>query len=192
MTVPTEGRPESGGASGRGSQVVALVFGVALILLGLLLLAGQLLRIDLAHVLWPFFILVPGLALFAAALAAHGKSGEPLAIMGGIITMIGAILLVQNLTGWWASWAYAWALIAPTSIGLGMMVWGALKGFRDKAKEGMNLAGVGLVMFLVAGAFFELVIGISGFGLGRLGLPLLLIGLGVLLVLVNVVRALRR
>jgi hypothetical protein len=167
------------------------VFGASFILFGLLLLVGQLLHIDFLSLLWPFFIIVPGVALFLAALLASGKSGEPLAIGGSIITMVGCILLFQNVTGLWSTWAYAWALIAPTSIGLGLLLWGAIKGHPDKVKEGLNLAGIGLVIFLVAGAFFELVLGVSGFGLGPLALPFLLIGLGIVLILVNVIRALR-
>lgn len=192
MTVPTENVPVSTGGPRRGGQVASLVFGAAFILFGLLLLLGQLLHIDLAGLLWPFFIIVPGVALFLAALLASGKAGEPLAIVGSILTMIGCILLFQTVTRLWATWAYAWALIAPTSIGLGMLAWGAIKGHQDKVKEGLNMAGVGLVIFLIAGAFFELVLGVSGFSLGPLALPLLLIGLGVLLVVVNLVRWLRR
>lgn len=191
MTVPTESGPVSSGGSRRGSQVVSLVFGAAFILFGLLLLAGQLLHIDFFSLLWPFFIIVPGVALFIGSLMASGKGGEPFAIVGSIVTMVGSILLFQNITGLWATWAYAWALIAPTSIGLGQLLWGAIKGRQDKVKEGLNLAGVGLVIFLVAGAFFELVLGVSGFGLGPLALPFLLIGLGIVLIVVNLVRGLR-
>ena len=192
MSVPTEGSPVTSGGSRRGGQIASLVFGAGFILFGLLMLVGQLLHIDFWGLLWPFFIIIPGVVLFVAALLASGKGGEPLAIVGSIITMVGSILLFQNVTGLWATWAYAWALIAPTSIGLGLLVWGAIKGHHDKLKEGLNLAGIGLVIFLVAGAFFELVVGLSGFGLGPLALPFLLIGLGVVLVFVNVIRALRR
>ncbi len=191
MTVPTESGPVSSGGSRRGSQVVSLVFGAAFILFGLLLLAGQLLHIDFFSLLWPFFIIVPGVALLIGSLMASGKGGEPFAIVGSIVTMVGSILLFQSITGLWATWAYAWALIAPTSIGLGQLLWGAIKGRQDKVKEGLNLAGVGLVIFLVAGAFFELVLGVSGFGLGPLALPFLLIGLGIVLIVVNLVRGLR-
>lgn len=191
MTVPTESGPVSSGGSRRGSQVVSLVFGAAFVLFGLLLLAGQLLHIDFFSLLWPFFIIVPGVALLIGSLMASGKGGEPFAIVGSIVTMVGSILLFQSITGLWATWAYAWALIAPTSIGLGQLLWGAIKGRQDKVKEGLNLAGIGLVIFLVAGAFFELVLGVSGFGLGPLALPFLLIGLGIVLIVVNLVRGLR-
>jgi hypothetical protein len=191
MTVPTESGMMSSGGSRRGGRIASLVFGAGFIFFGLLMLVGQWLHIDFWGLLWPFFIIVPGVALFLAALLASGRGGEPLAIVGSIITMLGSILLFQTVTGLWATWAYAWALIAPTSIGLGLLVWGAVKGHQDKVKEGLNLAGIGLVIFLVAGAFFELVVGLSGFGLGPLALPFLLIGLGIVLILVNLVRWLR-
>jgi hypothetical protein len=47
-------------------------------------------------------------------------------------------------------------------------------------------------MFLVGAVFFELIIGISGLGLGGLGWPLLLIGLGVILLIVNFLPGRRR
>lgn len=191
MTVPAESGPATSGGSRRGGQIASLMFGAGFILFGLLLLVGQLLHVDFLGLLWPFFIIVPGVALFLAALLMSGKGGEPLAIFGSMITTVGCILLFQNVTGLWATWAYAWALIAPTSIGLGLLVWGAVKSQHDKVNQGLSLAGIGLAIFLVAGAFFELVLGVSGFSLGPLALPFLLIGLGVVLVLVNVIRALR-
>ena len=65
---------------------------------------------------------------------------------------------------------------------------GALKGKRKKVKEGLEAAKVGVILFLVGLVFFELVLGISGFGLGRLGWPILLIGLGVFVLIRAVFR----
>jgi hypothetical protein len=96
------------------------------------------------------------------------------------------------MTGLWATWAYAWALIAPTSVGVSLAAYGLFKGRNDLVKSGSSLTGVGLVMFLAAAAFFELALNISGLGFGPLGLPIFLIALGVVLVIVNIVRALRK
>jgi hypothetical protein len=52
-------------------------------------------------------------------------------------------------------------------------------------KRGKDMTRIGLVMFVVAAVFFELVIGISGHSLGRYSLPLLLIVLGVFLLIRN-------
>lgn len=164
------------------SSVTNLAAGVTLVVVGILLLVGRIFGISLGRFLWPFYIIVPGVLLFVFALAAR-DAGEGLAIAGSIVTMVGLVLLYQNSTDHWQSWAYAWALVAPTSIGLGQMVYGSLKGREHVVKSGLGLAKVGGIIFVVAAVFFELVIGISGFG--YVGWPVLLIVAGVLLLLRN-------
>jgi hypothetical protein len=168
-----------------GASNLNLALGATLVALGILFLVGQVFGISLGRFLWPFLIIVPGILLFGFALATRGQAGEALVIFGSMVTMVGLLLLYQNTTGHWASWAYAWALVAPTSVGLGQIVYGALKGQANTLKTGTRLAIVGIALFLVGAIFFELIIGISGLGLGSLGWPLLLIGLGVVLLVVN-------
>ena len=189
MTNPLVKKPSAGGFG--AGRVTALFFGLALIGLGGLLLAGEVFHLNFWGLLWPFFIIGPGVLIFALSLL-EGDGEEALAIIGGIISTVGLILFFQNATGLWATWAYAWALIAPTSVGVSQFVFGLLKGRRDLIKSGLSVAGVGLVIFLVAAAFFELALNISGFGFGPLGLAVFLIGLGVLLVLINLFRGLRK
>lgn len=159
--------------------------GALLIVLGLILLADQIFDIHLGGILWPFMILVPGIFLFLGAVVLEDEAAKALAIVSGIITMIGMVLLVQNITDLWASWSYAWALIAPTGPGIALWLLGSIKDREDLVKTGKDLTGVGLVLFVIAAAFFELVIGINGFGLGRSVFPLLLIGLGLFLLVRN-------
>ena len=109
-----------------------------------------------------------------------GGAGEGLVIVGSIVTMVGLLLFYQNTTGHWESWAYAWALVAPTSIGLGQILYGALKAEKGRIQSGIGLVTVGGTLFVVGAVFFELIIGISGFRLGPVWLPVILIGLGVL------------
>ena len=162
----------------RGPSVGTWGVGGLLIVLGALLLVGQLLGIRPGRFLWPFFVIVPGVVVFAIALTAEPQAGEVLAIVGGIVTMVGALLLYQNTTGHWTSWAYAWALVGPTAAGLAQMIYGSLKGPDTLVATGRHVATIGIAIFLVGAVFFELVIGISGFGLGRFGWPVLLIGAG--------------
>jgi hypothetical protein len=152
----------------------------------------QIFNFDIAigSTLWPFFIIVPGLFLFGIALANSGKEGERLAIAGSIVTMVGLLLLYQNITNHWENWAYAWALIMPTAVGVGQMTYGSLKHQPELVKTGARLTVIGSVMFLIGFFFFEVVIGIGGFGLSRFGIarfgwPVLLIGLGCLVILYN-------
>jgi hypothetical protein len=169
----------------------SLVLGGILVLLGILFLIGQFFDLAFGFAIgefaWPFFIIIPGIVLFIAAFLMEPRSGVGLAIAGSIVTMVGLILFVMNLTGLWASWAYAWALIFPTAVGLGQVIYGGLRRQGDIARTGVNMALIGFGIFVVAGFFFELVIGINGFnfGLGRLVWPVLLIGLGLIVLLLN-------
>jgi hypothetical protein len=159
--------------------------GIALIVIGIVFLAAQVFRIDIGQIAWPFFIVVPGVTLILLALVIGDKAGEALVILGSIITSTGLLLLYQNAFGHWESWAYAWALVAPTSIGIGLFLFGAIHDRPERARDGLRMAGVGIVMFLIAGSFFELVLGFGGLGLGQVGWPVVLIGLGVVLLLSN-------
>ena len=50
-------------------------------------------------------------------------------VVGGTVaTTVGLVLLYQNNTGHWESWAYAWALVGPAASGLGLALWGAAHG----------------------------------------------------------------
>lgn len=159
--------------------------GALLIVLGIVFLVGQIFDFHLGHYLWPFTVIVPGVFLFLGAMALDEEAGKALAIISGIVTMVGVILFVLTFTNLWASWSYAWALVAPTGPGLGLWLLGTLKNRPELVKSGKELIRVGLIIFVVAAVFFELVIGISGFGLGRYGLPLLLILLGLFLLVRN-------
>ncbi len=151
----------------------ALLLGGGLLFLGVLLLAGRLLSIPLGGYLWPFIFIVPGALLFWTSLSTDSSSAEGVSILGGILFTLGAVFLAQSITGLWASWAYAWALVAPTSIGISQMVFGAQKGRDSIYLSGKRLTELGLWMFLAGFVFFELVVGVSGFGLSRFGLPVI-------------------
>ncbi len=162
--------------------------GILLIALGIVFLLGQLFDIHLGRYLWPLTIIIPGVLLFFGALTLEGETGKALAMVSGIVTMVGVILSLQNLTNLWASWSYAWALVAPTGPGLGMWLLGSIQDRADRAelvRTGKDLVRVGLIIFVVAAVFFELVIGVNGHSLGSYSLPLLLIVLGIFLLLRN-------
>lgn len=168
------------------------IFGGAMIILGIVFLLGQLFDIRVGYFIWPLFVIVPGVFLFLLALSLEVPAGEPLAIVASIITVVGLLLSYQSITGHWESWTYAWALVAPTSPGLGQILYGTLKGRPETVRTGKDLTKVGLIIFAVAAVFFELILGIGGFGLGRFGWPLLLIALGALLLLRNLSLSLRK
>jgi hypothetical protein len=157
--------------------------------IGVFLLLGQVLHVDLEEIGWPLWIILPGAVLLVLALFG-GRAGAGLAIPGSILITTGLILLYQDVTGHWESWAYAWALIL-VAIGAGQMLFGARAGWPRLARVGRRLALMGLIFFLVGAAFFEGVLGISGrdFGpAGRIGLPALVIAAGLVLLVANMLR----
>jgi hypothetical protein len=159
--------------------------GGLLVLLGLLVLAGQAVDLELGEVAWPLFVIVPGLALLAMGLASAGRLGELLATVGGVVTTAGVVLAVQNATDRFDTWAYAWTLVFLAGPGIGRWLVGVVRGRRDLAASGAWLVAAGLAGFLVLAVFFEVVVGIGGRGDGaggRYGLAVLLIGAGLVLV----------
>jgi hypothetical protein len=162
------------------------VLGVLLMALGALLLVGQWFRIDVGHWGWPFFIIVPGVVTFIVGSATEGQTGRPLMIAGSMMAAVGLLLFYQNMTDHWASWAYGWALIAPTAFGVGEIMYGLLKDDPQTVSTGTRLVTIGLVVFFAGAVFFELVLGIGGFGMSAWVWSVVLIGVGAFLVLRNV------
>lgn len=163
-----------------------MAIGIFLIGLGVILILFNVLDINYGQFAWPFFIIVPGILIFAVALFVEESLGRVLIIPGSLIAITGIILLYQNTSNHWESWSYAWALVAPAGIGVGFFIFGSIKRQTDMVKSGTQMLIIGLVLFVVGFVFFELVIGISGFGLGSYGWPLVIIGLGILLILYGV------
>jgi hypothetical protein len=158
-----------------------LVLGLALVGLGGLALLAQAGGLTLG---WPAWVIVPGVGLLIAAVVIGGPTGSGVAAVGGIVTMVGVVLAAQEAFDLYATWAYAWALVAPGGVGLGLTIYGLATGRRDDLRGGLGALGVGVVLFLVGFLFFEGVVGLSG---GRFDdltsvvVPLLLMGLGVVL-----------
>jgi hypothetical protein len=158
--------------------------GGLLFLLGLVILLGQALDLEVDRIAWPVFVIVPGLGLLGLGLAAAGRLGEVLAMVGGVVTMAGLVLGVQNATDRFETWAYAWTLVLLVGAGTGRWLVGVVRGRGDLAASGAWLGAVGLVGFLVLAVFFEVVVGIGGRPVGsggRYGLATLLIGAGLVL-----------
>jgi hypothetical protein len=98
-----------------------------------------------------------------------------------VVTMAGLVLLVQNATDRFETWAYAWPLVVLVGSGAGRWLLGAASGRRELAAGGGRLVVAGLAAFLFFAVFFEVVIGVGGRPVGpsgRYALPALLIVAG--------------
>jgi hypothetical protein len=178
------GPPAEPGAPGRRGSSGTALLGIVLITVGVFFFIGQWLNIDWGAATWPFYVIAPGLALMAWGLTQRDGSG--LTVAGSIVTMVGLVLLYQNATGHWESWAYAWALVGPGGSGLGMLLYGTRSGNRKMARDGFWQILVAIGLFVAGFIFFEGIIGISGQRLPLPGwvLPVAVIAIG-LLVLVR-------
>jgi len=162
--TPSSTAPPERSADGPGMSTVAV--GLVLVLIGAALFAGQLLNVGIDDIGWPFFVIAAGIAVLVIGLVVAGEQG--MVIGGTVATTVGLVLLYQNSTGRWETWAYAWALVGPAASGLGLALWGARTGRGSDIRNGTWGVLGGLAIFAIGLLFFEGVIGIGG---DRLSLP---------------------
>ena len=159
------------------SNTGPLIGGTLLIVFGILALAGRIFNSVDWGFLWPFIIIGIG-ALFFAAMFAGGKGAAGFAIPGSIVGGIGLVLLYQNLTQRWESMSYFWTFVI-FFVGAGIYIMGWYTGDASQKKSGTGVMKVGLILFVIFGAFFELIF--SSFN--NLLFPILLILLGAYMIL---------
>ncbi|WP_068118716.1 hypothetical protein [Tropicimonas marinistellae] len=161
--------------------------GIGLVALGAILLvlntfSGDLFTLSM-H--WSFFIMIPGALVMALGMMT-GDQTRALATLGMATLVTGAVLGYQDLANHFQSWAYAWILTGPVAAGAAWWLFGIVHDDPAAIADGRPLVFFGLLAFLAAAAVFELVIGISGYGilsnltLGLVaGLTLIVAGLAV-------------
>lgn len=132
----------------------SLVGGLILMAVGLLALLANWAGVEFWTSFWPLIIIGFG-AIFFIIMLASPKSAAPLAIPGSIFVGIGTMMFIQNLTGHWESWAYGWTVILM-SVGIGIYVMGHWAREEQQREAGKRVLGIGLVLFIVFGAFFEM------------------------------------
>ena len=158
-----------------------IALGVVLVVVGLFYFVVQVAGINLESFGWPLFVIIPGLTLLVVGFLSLGTGA---AIPGGILTMVGLVLAVQNSTGYWSSWAYAWALVAPGGVGLGLFLQGLRERNANLLRQGRSLMFIAALIFLVGFVFFESILNVSGINdqpAVKAALPALFIVIGILL-----------
>ena len=179
---PADMRPGATAAAAvPARRASSLAVGIVLVVVGIFFLVMRLFNIDLSSYGWPLYVIIPGLTLLVVGFVSLGTGAL---IPGGIITMTGLVLAYQNSTGDWASWSYAWALVIPFGVGIGLF----LQGLRDRDRKGLKQGRAfmfwGLMIFMIGFVLFESILNVSGidYGIvGRAALPALLIIIGVTL-----------
>lgn len=149
----------------------------ALIAIGAGLLLANIFHVQLINILWPGFVLLPGLLLLWPAQRSTESYNHPLsflAVPGAFISTIGLLLFVMNITNHFEAWAYAWTLaFAGAATGLAYI-------YRFDPANGVHemvdkFVKVMLYLFIGFAVFFELVI----FGTFTPWLPFALIAYGI-------------
>ena len=157
----------------------SLIAGAALIVFGLLALVGQLFEgFNFWGVIWPFFIIGVGV-LFFLGMYSGGKSAAGLAIPGSILTFVGLMLFLQNLTDYWESWSYGWTVIL-IAVGVGIYLMGRYTENQGQRESGSRLIKIGAILFVVFGGFFEMIF--NSFAFSKFLFPVALILVGMYLI----------
>jgi hypothetical protein len=167
-----------GPSSRRAGSSVA--FGVVLVVLGLFALLVQFTGFD-AGQSWPLFVVIPGLTLLVVGYVSLGTGAL---IPGAILTVIGLILAYQSSTSDWTSWAFAWPLVAPGGVGLGLFLQGVRNHDSQLLRQGRVLMFVAAIIFMIGFVIFATIFRISDTDYGWFGkaaLPALLIVVGLVL-----------
>ncbi|HEY2596877.1 MAG TPA: hypothetical protein VGJ79_00165 [Candidatus Dormibacteraeota bacterium] len=158
-----------------------IALGVVLVVVGMFYLVVQIAAVDLSSFGWPLIVIIPGVTLLIVGIISLGSGA---AIPGGILTMVGLVLAYQNSTGHWTSWAYAWALVAPGGVGLGLFLQGLRERNSSLVRQGRSLMFIAALIFMVGFVFFESILNISNINdqpVVRAALPALFIVIGLLL-----------
>ncbi|HET8570653.1 MAG TPA: hypothetical protein VFN14_02050 [Candidatus Limnocylindria bacterium] len=170
------------------SRTIELLTGLMLLVIGLLVLASDMLSrwfgslgiSDEVLAWWP--VLLIGLSLFflvpALAGRQHPRLRAGMVIPGAILAGVGAALLYSSLTDRWGAWSYLWT-VAPFSFGLGMYAAGWIADAPAFKWIGSGIAAGSVVAYLAfatafGGEAFRLV---GALGIIALGLALTVGGL---------------
>ena len=140
-----------------------VVLGALLILAGMFYLLFNVGPVDVGPYEWPLFVIVPGLALIIVSLT--GRMFAPFALIGSLVLVTGLILAVQNALGVWATWSYAWPLVFPGAVGLGVAIIGAERRDRNRVERGLWMVATGITLATIFGIFFEGLLHVSGVAL---------------------------
>lgn len=163
--------------------------GLLLILAGVFFLVAQHLPFDVGQFGWPLFVILFGVAFLFIGLATPASG---FVVPGSIATMVGLILAVQNAFDLWAAWSYAWALVFPFSLGIGVALLGMQTKNQRQVRDGTRMVGTGIALFLVFGAFFEGILHVDGFVINSTGdllIAFVLIASGVVLLVLRMATA---
>lgn len=134
----------------------------ALLLIGAggLLLFASLFNIHLIDYIWPGFVIGPGLLLLWPAYKSTPKKHSRLsflAVPGAILTTIGALLFLMNMTNYFEAWAYSWTLLLA-AVPAGIMYMKRFDSGNSIHVNGRKFMRVMFIIFGIMAVFFEIIV----------------------------------
>lgn len=147
--------------------------------IGVALLITNLFGFPLINVLWPGFIIAPGLMLLWPTYKATPEQPSRvsfLAVPGAMAVTVGMLLFVMNITRYFEAMAYSWPLVLAAAA-WGMMYIHRFEPEHSVHHNGYNFMRLMLLLAMGFAVFFELII----FGSFNPLLPLGIIAFGVYL-----------
>jgi hypothetical protein len=147
------------------------------IAIGVSLLVSQIFGFELIDVLWPGFVLAPGLLLLWPAYKATPERPSRvgfLAVPGAMFLTVGTLLFIMNLSNYFEAWAYSWPLVFA-SVAWGLMYMRRFEPTHKVHHTGYNFMRLMVLLAMGLVVFFEVIV----FGSVNPLLPLGVIGLGV-------------
>lgn len=111
---------------------------------------------------WPLFIIVPGLLILLFANTV--EEGNWASALGAVVLATGLLLAYQSVFNHFESWAYAWALVTPGAVGVGLFIHAKRFGDPSQASLAIKLMSTGAALFVVGAVFFEVLINFTDRG----------------------------
>lgn len=174
----------------RGATTAAV--GSVVLVIGVIAYFLEMTSVDVASWLggsgWTLFIIGPGLVLLLASAFLRDGAALMTSTAGAVVTTVGALLLYQDQTAHYESWAYAWALI-PGAVGIALAVHGLRFDRPDLVSVGTRMVAVFGVLLIAGMWFFETIFQTNQppFDLGD-NWPIALIAVGGVLFVIGLLR----
>ena len=155
----------------KNERLQRVIWGVTLILLGLVFLAYQAFPARFSGVAWPWLLVALGGVFVVIALLTRAGGAM---IPGAILVGLGGLFLYFTRYDAWGNWY--WWMLMPAFVGLGLLLAGRIDPqMRPARTGGFILLAMGLILLAVFGGVFGLNANVLRFW------PVLLILLGLLI-----------
>ena len=103
----------------------------------------------------PVYIIVAGLILASLGAALAQDSGaEWMAFVGMAVAAAGSVVRLQMPHHAWLTWGYAWPLVFPAALGIGVLMVSARTQFRSNRNIGLACLALAALLLSISAGFY--------------------------------------